>query len=85
MSFAIYIVGKPDALKRRLAEESERLTNQSKAEFDAVRPAIEAVIDANMPDSVISVNASGHAYFEDGVKKQANCAVKVEPCGGFVE
>lgn len=45
MSFSVSFFGKPDAVKRALARESERLTGVSKEEFDAVRPAIETVID----------------------------------------
>lgn len=89
MSFSVSIVGKPEAIKRALANESERLTGQSKEEFDAVKPAIETILDQNMnlggDPSVFRVDANGHANFSGGVKQYGNCSVKVERIGVLVE
>jgi hypothetical protein len=89
MSFSVSFVGKPDALKRALASESERLTGQSKEEFDAVKPAIETILDQNMniggDPSVFRVDANGHANFKDGVKQYGNCVVNVQRVGILVE
>ena len=41
MSFSVSFIGKPESIKRKLAETSAELTGQSKAEFDAVKPALE--------------------------------------------
>lgn len=82
MSFSISVMGKTDAIKRRLAEESGRLTGQSKAEFDAVVPAIERVLDQQVGNGIIHVSASGHATFNaDGVKTYGNCNLEVKPVG----
>lgn len=89
MSFSVSFIGKPDAIKNALAKESDRLTGQSKDEFDAVKPAIEAILDQNMnlggDPSVLQVEANGHAKFLDGVKQYGNCSVKVARIGILVE
>lgn len=67
--------------KRKLVEESERLSGQSKDEFDAVRPAIETILDQQVGNGVIHVKANGHATFTDGKKTYGNCSVDVNPMG----
>lgn len=81
MSFSITVIGKPDAIKRKLAEESERLKDQSKVEFDAVRPAIETILDQQVANGIIHLNANGHASFTNGEKTYGNCSVEVKPLG----
>ena len=86
MSFSISVIGTTEAIKRALAAESERLTDQSKEEFDAVKPAIETVLDQNVGDpAVFQVEANGHANFKDvdGVrtKQYGSCAVNVRRIG----
>jgi len=89
MSFSVSFIGKPDAIKNALAKESDRLTGQSKEEFDAVKPAIETILDQNVnlggDPSVFQVEANGHANFTDGVKQYGNCSVKVARIGVLVE
>lgn len=85
MSFSISVVGKPDAIKRKLDEESARLTNQSKVEFDALKPALETILDQQVSNGVIHLSANGHAQFNtDGVKTYGNCNVDVKPLGAFL-
>jgi len=85
MSFGISFVGKPEAIKRKLAEHSAILSDQSKAEFDAVRPALETVLDQNVSNGVVLLNASGHATFQNGVKTYGNCWVEVKVLGEIAE
>lgn len=85
MSFSVTFVGKPDAIKRKLAEESERLSGQSKTEFDAVRPALETILDQQVGNGAIRLNANGHATFTDGVKTFGNCNVDVGTLGQIAE
>lgn len=81
MSFSVSVIGRPDAIKRVLAVESDRLTGQSKEEFDAVKTAIETILDQNVniggDPSVFHVEANGHANFSEGVKQYGNCSMKV--------
>lgn len=85
MSFSVSFVGKPDAIKRKLAAESERLTGQSKAEFDAVRPALETILDQNVGDGVVQLNANGHASFTNDIKNYGNCNVEIRMLGKLAE
>jgi hypothetical protein len=84
MSFSVSYVGKPDAIKRKLAEDSDRLTDQSKVEFDAVKPALETILDQQVGNGLIHLSASGHATFTNGVKTYGNCNVDVKPLYGVL-
>jgi hypothetical protein len=82
MSFSVSYIGKPEAIKRKLQEESNRLTGQSKTEFDTVRPALDTVLDQQVANGVIMLSANGHANFDkDGVKTYGNCNVDVKSLG----
>lgn len=85
MSFSISLIGKPEAIKRKLEEESQRLTDQSKEEFDAVKPALETILDQQVANGVIHLTANGHATFADGVKTYGSCGVEVKTLGQLVE
>lgn len=86
MSFSITVIGKPDAIKRKLAEESQRLKDQSKAEFDAIKPALETILDQQVGNGVVQVTANGHATFDlDGRKTYGNCNVDVKVLGQIAE
>jgi hypothetical protein len=85
MSFSITVIGKPDAIKRKLAEESARLTAQSKIEFDAVKPALETILDQQVGNTAVLLNANGHASFTDGVKTSGQCTVEVKTLGQLAE
>lgn len=82
MSFSITRIGKPDAIKRALSEESARLSGQSKEEFDAVVPALETILDQQVGNGVIHLSANGHATFNDGKKTYGTVNVEVKPLGG---
>jgi hypothetical protein len=85
MSFSVTFIGKPDAIKRKLAEESERLTGQSKQEFDAVKPALETVLDQNVGNNVLRLDANGHASFNGDTKAYGQCSVSVSVLGQLAE
>ena len=85
MSWSIHVIGKPEAIKRRLDEESERLTGQSKEEFDAVKPALATIMDQQVGNGVVKLSANGHATFTDGAKTYGQCNVQVETIGQLVE
>lgn len=85
MSFSVTFVGKPEAIKRKLVEESARLTGQSKTEFDAVCPALETILDQQVGNGAVHLSANGHATFTDGVKTYGNCNVEVKTLGQIAE
>lgn len=81
MSFSVTFVGKPEAIKRTLAEHSEILKDQSKTEFDAVRPALDTILDQQVDNGAIHLSANGHASFTNGVKTYGSCSVEVKTLG----
>lgn len=85
MSWSVMLIGKPEAIKRALVENSERLTGQSKTEFDAVKPALDTILDQEVENGVIQLTANGHANVTDGVKTYGNCGVEVKVLGQLVE
>lgn len=95
MSFSVTCIGKPEAIKRKLAEESERLMGQSREEFDAVRPALDTILDQNVGNGVVRLDVNGHATFSsgdnpDGVspgrsKTYGTCTVNVSVLGQLAE
>lgn len=85
MSFSISVVGKPEAIKRRLAEESTRLLGQSKAEFDAVLPSLNTILDQNVGNGAVRLDANGHASFKGDEKTYGQCSVSVSNIGILAE
>jgi hypothetical protein len=86
MSFSVSFVGKPEAIKRQLAKQSALLTHQSKEEFDAILPALETVLDQNVNEYAVQLNASGYASFDQaGKKTHGTCSVEVKPIGALAE
>ena len=85
MSFSITVVGKPDAVKRRLQAHSTELSGQSKEEFDAVLPSLETVLNQNVGNGVVRLDANGHASFTNGAKTYGQCSVSVSTLGQLAE
>lgn len=85
MSFSITVVGRPDAIKRRLQAHSTELSGQSKEEFDATLPALETVLDQNVGGEVLRLEANGHASFYDGQKTYGKVNVSVTTMGQLAE
>ena len=57
MSYSVTFKGTPEEIKTKLAEESTRLTDQSKQEFDAVKPALETLLDSHQGDGLVLLEA----------------------------
>ena len=81
MSYSISLIGKPDGIKRKLAEYSDSLRGQSKAEFDGVRPALDVILDQQLANGLISVSVSGNVILTRSVKTYGTCDVKVVRLG----
>lgn len=82
MSFSISRIGTPGAIKRSLDKESGNLTGQSKQEFDAIKPALESILDQQVANGAIQLDANGHASFNSaGDKTYGNCNVAIRALG----
>lgn len=84
MSWSLIYVGTPDNIVKALDAESERLTGDSKTEFDQVKPALAALVQANFNADnppALKLQASGHAYSANGEPKYGTCAVSLENLG----
>jgi len=79
MSFSVTVKGTPADVKAKLLEESGRLTDQSKEEFDAILPAMNTILDQQVGVTSVTLEANGHASFAAGEKTygQAQVSIKV--------
>ena len=90
MSFSVSFTGKPEAIKRKLDEVSAGLSGLNKEEFDAIKPALQTILDQEIANGLIRLDASGHSTFgtELGVtgrvKQYGNCSVSVSPLGAVL-
>jgi hypothetical protein len=91
MSWSFSAVGKPEAVLRALETQNSGLTDQSKAEWDEAKPALAALVGANVGNVAVKVSANGHASFTataastPPVKTHGQCSVVIESLYGFVE
>lgn len=81
MSFSVTFIGKPEAIKRALIDYSGKMSGQSKEEFDTVLPALEMILDQNVNNGVVKLDANGHATFTDSIKTYGNCNASVTVLG----
>ena len=82
MSWSFNAVGKAEDFPKALDAESERLTGQSKEEFDAAKPHLLGLIALNSDASqsrVLDVRAGGHAVKTDGKTTSSSCRVEIKP------
>lgn len=78
VSYSVTFKGTPEEIKAKLAEESARLTDQSKQEFDAVRPALDLILDQNQGNGLVLLEANGHATFSDGQRTYSTGSASVK-------
>jgi hypothetical protein len=84
MSWSLVWVGTPEKIIAALDKESDRLTGQSKEEFDKVKPALVTLVEANYDKTVtpaLKLSANGHGYIENGEPKYSACNVSLENMG----
>ena len=88
MSWSVNMIGKPDQIVAEVERESQRLTGASKAEFDSVKPAMLALVEANFVSDeyagkggvspTLQLTANGHGTFIDGRPQYGNCSITLE-------
>jgi hypothetical protein len=85
MSWSIALIGNPDAICKALDAQSEKMSGQSKQEFDEAIPAIKTLVSCNVNGQSVRVTRNGHASFDAaGTKIQGYTAVNIEPNYGLV-
>ncbi len=100
MSWSFSAVGKPDAVKRAIeSSPNNTYTGQSRDEWDAIKPALLALVEANQ-GNVVRLSANGSAAFEvrtvkadsegtpidqERVRTSGQCTCTLESLYGFVE
>lgn len=90
MSWSFQAVGKSTAVVRAIEESSNnKLTGQSLDEWNEAKPALLALVGANVGNAV-EVNASGHASFDHqpdapARKTSGQCSVTIRSIYSFVE
>jgi hypothetical protein len=74
MSWSVSFTGPAADVIRQLDEESGKLTDQSKAEYDEALPALKALVGQNTTRTV-SLQANGHGTYVNGEKTVGECRV----------
>ena len=85
MSWSVNFLGTPNKVSEALTAQSEKLSGQSKQEFDDALPHMKALIESNVGDNkYVKLVANGHATFTDGVKTEGYTVVNIEAAYGLV-
>lgn len=86
MSWSFQCIGKPEALVKALEENSEKLADQSKIEYDEALPHLTALVKQNFAkegsgyaEQIIDFEASGSGSSRGGEQVQRSCAVSIKP------
>lgn len=82
MSWSICIIGKPENVAIALEKESEKLSGQSKVEFDAALPHFVALVKENFGENppMMKITANGHGHGDH----YRNCTVSIELIYGTI-
>lgn len=77
MSWSIAYIGTPKKISEALQNHSTKLEGNSKIEFDAALPHLQALVQLNQntaQDPIFKLTAAGHAY-----TGYSSCNVNIEP------
>jgi hypothetical protein len=85
MSWSFAAIGKPENVIKALDEHSEKLERQSREEFDAAKPHLQALLRENFNNGAggvptVHLKASGHGSFDVSNMKPLSrvCQVSIE-------
>lgn len=87
MSWSVNLIGQAENIVKALNAESDRLTGDSKAEFDKALPALTTLVQQNFNadnPQFLKLTASGHAYAVNGEPKYGTCHVSIENLGAIL-
>jgi len=79
MSWSINLIGKPENVVKALEEQSEKLSGQSKVEFDDALVHFVGLVKQNFAQTppMINFQASGHGM-ENGEQSYRQCKVNID-------
>lgn len=85
MSWSIMFIGKPENVAVALEQESEKMSGQSKVEYDSAKPYLIGLVQENFGNvsQFIKISANGHG-FNDKVSPYRNCNVSIESLYGTI-
>ena len=84
MSWSIGFIGKPENIHAAIERESEKLSGQSKIEFDDAAPHLIALVEQNFNNqegttvSMLRVQASGSGYAKGEDQVNRSLTVSIE-------
>ena len=79
MSWSISFMGAPRNVAIALKNESEKLSGESKVEYDAALPHMVGLVEQNFENvPMVKINASGHGYV-NGENEERQCSVAIDP------
>lgn len=88
MSWSIQLFGKASKIAAALDAHSEKLTGESRVEYDAAKPHLIGIVQQNFTsnetEALLAVTASGHGTNFGNDKKDRVLAVKVERVYGEI-
>lgn len=84
MSWSFSAIGTPEKIASALDVESTKMSGQSKLEFDAAKPHLQALLRENfapedMGARIVNFAASGSGSATDTHQINRSCSVKIEP------
>lgn len=86
MSWSIQLIGKSENVADALLKESEKVSGQSKVEFDTALPHLIALVKENFgnPASLLKITANGHGYAVGDEQRNRNLNVTIENIYGTI-
>lgn len=83
MSWGFTGVGTPKALADAIEKACQGYTegSQSRVEFEQAKPCLQVLVSGVPDDTVVSVSASGHKYFENDKLTSGNIDVSIKTLG----
>jgi hypothetical protein len=86
MSWSITFIGKPENVTKALEAESEKLSGQSRIEYDSALPHLVSLVKENFGDNtpVVKIAANGHGYAVNDEQKSRQLSASIELIYGTV-
>lgn len=86
MSWSVTLVGQPKAVAQALEEygATSGMSGQSLREYEDAKPHLIGLVRQTVGQLCVTLRASGHATFTNGVKTYGTCSVALDSFYGTV-